>query len=152
MKWIKIKEKALTENYVEIHYREVDHEMELLVSYLQKSGILLGKKDGQVKKLLADDIFYCEIVDRKCFAYLEQEVWILEPGLQEILSAYEAAGFVRIGKSMIVNIHKVDRMESDLNMRVRLYLENGETVILNRSYRQDFYTRLKKEVERNATD
>ncbi len=101
---------------------------------------------------MADDIFYCEIVDRKCFAYLEQEVWILEPGLQEILSAYEAAGFVRIGKSMIVNIHKVDRMESDLNMRVRLYLENGETVILNRSYRQDFYTRLKKEVERNATD
>jgi len=39
---------------------------------------------------------------------------------------------------MAVNIYKVNRMKADLNMRLRLQLDNGEILILNRSYKKAF--------------
>ena len=153
MKWIKTKNENLKENYVEIHYQKNDQEIENLICYLEADKILFGKKNEQIQKLRVEDIFYCEIVDRKCFAYMEKEVYMLEMGLQNFLQQYETSGFVRIGKSLVVNVCKIDSLKADLNMRVKVYLENGEIVVVNRSYRHSFYNKLKKmkeEVESNA--
>ncbi len=52
-------------------------------------------------------------------------------------------GFVRISKSMVVNIFKVKQIQADFNMRMNLVLLNGETVVMSRSYRNDFFRKLK---------
>ena len=39
---------------------------------------------------------------------------------------------------MIVNLYKVDQVKTDLNMRLKLLMDNGETLILNRTYKKNF--------------
>lgn len=105
---------------------------------------MLGKNNGETKLFYLSDILFCEIVDRKCFSYLKDGVWQIDFSLQSFLEEYATNGFVRISKSMIVNIYKIDYMKTDVSMRMKLILENGECIILNRAYRRGFYALLEK--------
>ena len=62
----------------------------------------------------------------------------LEYSMRGFLESYEKNGFVQIGKSMVVNLYKVSRVKADLNMRLRLHMDNGEILILNRTYKKSF--------------
>lgn len=143
MKWIKTHEPKLNENYLEIHYGNMNKETEDMIAYLESKNVLIGKNETESCLIKPAEIYYCEIVDRKCYAYLKDEVWNLEEGLSELTERYEMHGFVRISKSMVVNIYKVKQIVADLNMRVKLILLNEETIVMNRSYRNDFFKQLK---------
>lgn len=142
MKWIKTYEPDLKENYVEIHYHAMNQEAKDFIDFFRPHKDLLGKNETELRLINPSELFYCEIVDRRCFAYLENEVWNLEEGLQELCERYRNEGFVRISKSMLVNIHKVKRLSANMNMRTELFLKNGEVVILNRGYRNEFFRTL----------
>lgn len=142
MKWIKTYEPELKENYVEIHYHTVNQEVENFMELFQPRKELVGKKETEIRLIKPSELYYCEIVDRKCFAYLKDEVWSLEEGLQALCERYQKDGFVRISKSMLVNVYKIERLSANLNMRTQLFLENGEIVILNRGYRNEFFRTL----------
>lgn len=143
MKWIKTHEPKLRENYLEIHYGNLDKETQDMIAYLESKNVLMGRKETESRLIQPDEIYYCEIVDRKCYAYLKEEVWKLEEGLAKLIERYEMHGFVRISKSMVVNIFKVKQIRADFNMRMNLVLLNGETVVMSRSYRNDFFRKLK---------
>lgn len=143
MKWIKTHEPKLRENYLEIHYGDLDKETQDMIAYLESKNALMGRKETESRLIQPEEIYYCEIVDRKCYAYLKEEVWQLEEGLAKLTERYEMHGFVRISKSMVVNIFKVKRIRADFNMRMNLVLLNGETVVMSRSYRNDFFSKLK---------
>lgn len=143
MKWIKTYEAKLHENYLEIHYRDLDEETRDVIAYLESKSILMGRNGDENRLIRPDEIYYIEIVDRRCYAYLKDEVWELKEGLLELTKRYEIHGFVRIGKSMVVNIHKVKRIEADFNMHMNLILLNEETIVMNRNYRNDFFRKLK---------
>lgn len=68
----------------------------------------------------------------------EKEVYQIEGSLGHFLELYSASGFVQISKSTAVNIRKVVRMKTDFNMRLRLVMDNGEELILNRNYKKTF--------------
>lgn len=143
MKWIKNYEPDIRENYIEIHYKNMNKETEDIIRYLESKKTLIGKNETKSCFINIDEIYYCEIVDRKCYAYLKEEVWRLQEGLSELTEQYEINGFIRISKSMIVNIYKVKKIEADFNMRMNLVLINGETVVMSRNYRNDFFRKLK---------
>lgn len=143
MKWIKTHEPKLLENYLEIHYNSLNKETQEIITYLESKNVLIGRNESKSRLIKPNEIYYCEIVDRKCYAYLKEEVWRLDEGLAELTEKYEMHGFVRISKSMIVNIYKVKQIRADFNMRTDLVLLNEETVILSRSYRNDFLEKLK---------
>lgn len=143
MKWIKTYDSKLCENYLEIHYSNLNKETQDIISYLESKNVLVGKNETESRLIKPDEIYYCEIVDRKCYAYLKEEVWKLEEGLAELAERYEMHGFVRISKSMVANIYKVKKMDADFNMRMNLVLLNGETVVMSRSYRNEFFRELK---------
>ncbi|MDE6529287.1 MAG: LytTR family transcriptional regulator DNA-binding domain-containing protein [Lachnospiraceae bacterium] len=143
MKWIKTHEPKLRENYLEIHYGNLNKETQDMIAYLESKNVLMGRKESESRLIQPEEIYYCEIVDRKCYAYLKEEVWKLEEGLAKLTERYEMQGFVRISKSMVVNIFKVKQIQADFNMRMNLVLLNGETVVMSRSYRNDFFRKLK---------
>lgn len=142
MKWIKTHEPKLNENYLEIHYGTLNKETLDIITYLESKNVLMGKNETERRLMIPDEIYYIEIVDRKCYAYLKEEVWQLEEGLAELVERYEMHGFVRISKSMVVNIYKVKQIKADFNMRMNLVLLNEETVVMSRSYRNDFFRKL----------
>lgn len=134
----------LEESRVDIFYNEYNAEIENLAAFLEKEQVMLGTKERHTCKFAVAEIYYLEIVDRHCFAYLNKEVYQLELNLKSFLEKYEDNGFVQIGKSTIVNIRYVDHIIPDINMRLNLVLENGEKLIVNRSYKKAFMDGLKR--------
>ncbi len=66
----------------------------------------------------------------------------IKEALRDILEEYSKIGFVRISKSAIVNIYKIKKLQGDINMRVIIFLKKDEKLVMNRSYKNEFYERL----------
>lgn len=133
------KQPDLIEDYAEIHYAKETPEINRIANLLT-SGTkeIQGESDGTQKYLLINDIFYFESVDKKTFAYLKKSVWKVEFTLKELEEQFAGLGFVRINKSVIVNLYKIDLIKKDFEMRMLLQLENKETLIINRHYKKNF--------------
>lgn len=137
------KEPSLEEDRVDVHYRQETETIDVIREFFSSFNSIMGKKEDGIYKLHPGSIYYLEVVDRKLFAYQEKEVYQLDYSLRSYLELFGANGFIQIGKSMAVNIYKVNRLKADLNMRLRLQLDNGEVLILNRSYKKAFLEMLK---------
>ena len=137
------KDSALPENRVDVYYREQDAEIMGLLAFLETGQAIVGRKEQAVRRIFLRDIYYLEIVDRHCFAYLDNEVYQIEYNLRLFLEKYSPCGFVQIGKSLVVNLHRIDWIKPDLNMRMHLMMENGEELVLNRAYKKMFMECLK---------
>lgn len=144
MKINQYKDNNLYENYVDIHYKDIDAEVQGIIKYCESIQIIVGKRDNEQKKIIPSEIYYCEIVDRKCYAYLEKAVYQIDYSIQKLLDLFFNNGFVRISKAMVVNIFKINHLKTDINMRVHIYMDNGEKIILNRTYKKNFFDYLNK--------
>lgn len=145
MKLIKTREENIEENYLELHYDKIDEETNAVLERLRDTLRYIEGTTEQGKVTIAlTDIFYIETVDRKTFAYTKDTCVEIKEALRDIIEEFENIGFVRISKSAVVNIYKIQKLQGDINMRVIIYLKNGEQLIMNRSYRNDFYDKLNK--------
>lgn len=134
----------ITENHVDIYCREKDKEVMGIIDYINSYDTIIGQNENITMRILSSEIFYCEIVDRKCYAYLENDVFRIDFSLSGFRDRFSRNGFVQISKSMIVNVYKIKQFKTDLNMKMTLYMENGEAVILNRAYKKNFIEYLRK--------
>lgn len=98
------------------------------------------------KMMTPGEILYIEVVERKTYAYLKDSVWRISYGLQQFMDKFGPAGFVRNSKSMLVNIYHIQELNAQMNMRVNIVMDNGEQIVLNRSYKNEFYKYLEKKV------
>lgn len=135
-------DQSLSQNRVDVYYNEKDSEVSALLTFLEETQKLIGRKDGIEKRLLLQEIYYFEAVEKKCFAYLEKQVYQVEGNLQTLEEQYGNLGFVRINKSMVLNILKINELKACVNMKTQAILENGEVVVINRSYKKQFAKRL----------
>lgn len=145
MKLIKTKEENLEENYLELHYNKIDDETNAVLDRLRDTlRYIEGMCDEKKVTIALTDIFYIETVDRKTYAYTKDACVEIKETLRDIFEEYSGIGFARISKSTIVNIYKIKKLQGDLNMRVIIFLKNDEKLIMNRSYKNEFYERLNK--------
>ena len=145
MKLVKTKEGNLEENYLELHYDEIDDETAAVLERLKPAlKYIEGTVEGKRITVPLTDMYYFETVDRKTFGYTRDTCVEVKETLQGIIDEYENAGFVRISKSSIVNLYKIKKLQGDLNMRTLIHLKNGECLVMNRGYRAEFYETLNK--------
>jgi DNA-binding LytR/AlgR family response regulator len=145
MKLIKTKEENLEENYLELHYDTIDEETSAVLDRLRDTlRYIEGTFEDKKVTVALTDIFYIETVDRKTFAYTKDMCVEIKEALRDILEEYSNIGFARISKSTVVNIYKIKKLQGDINMRVIIFLKNDEKLIMNRSYKNEFYERLNK--------
>ncbi len=145
MRLIKTREDNLDENYLELHYDEIDDETAVVLERLQPAlKYIEGTADGKRLTVPLADMYYFETVDRKTFGYTGNSCLEVKVTLQGIIDEYENAGFVRISKSSVVNLYKIQKLKGDLNMRTLIHLKNDECLVMNRGYRADFYKALEK--------
>lgn len=144
MKLLKTREEDLKENYLELHYDEIDSETAAVLERLRPTlKYIEGTVDGKRMAFPLSAIFYFETVDRKTFGYTTDTCIEVKETLQSVIDDYSDAGFVRISKSSIVNLYKIKRLQGDLNMRTLIYLKNNECLVMNRGYRAEFYNAVK---------
>lgn len=140
-------DETVRENRVDIYCRVRDREMDNLIEFLKEDFCLYGKEGGAMRQIYLNEIYYVEVVERRCFAYLEQAVYELNCSLKVFLEQYEERGFWQIGKSTVVNVKRIEKIVPDINMRMHLVMENGEKLICNRAFKKDFMKRLKEKKE-----
>jgi DNA-binding LytR/AlgR family response regulator len=126
---------GLPETEVEIRYAEMDSGVQSLVNRIEQSErYIYGEDNGRQYRILSDDIFYAESVDRKTFIYTQSEVFRSEFKLYQLLDKLQGADFVQVSKSCILNINVLDNIQTLLNSRMEGTLSNGEKITISRTY------------------
>lgn len=129
---------SLKEDRIDICYKEEDERIEIIRNFFFSLQSITGKKEDVVCVLHPGSIYYLEMVDRKLFAYQMREVYQLDYSIKHFLDCFGANGFVQISKNTIVNLYRVRQVKTDLNMRLKLVMDNDEMLILNRTYKKTF--------------
>lgn len=104
---------------------------------------LYGKTTRGEVKIDINDIIYIESFGNEVIAYSDQKEINLSLRLYELIDKLCAFGFIRIGKSIIVNITKVIAVNSAINGKLTITLSNDRILEVNRSYKKAFKAYLK---------
>ena len=135
MKLILKQQDDISETEVEIRYADLDTTVQNLINRVQQSNqYIYGNDDGSQHRILINDIFYVESVDRKTFVYTATKVFCCEIKLYQILEKLKSADFVQVNKSSILNINTLDSIQMLANRRMEGTLMNGEKIIISRTF------------------
>ena len=93
-----------------------------------------GHDEHGISMITASDIYYFESVDKKVFAYCSQSVYEVKEKLYQVEELSEMFPFMRISKSMIINLDKIRHISPALGGRFEALLENDEKVIISRQF------------------
>ena len=132
--------------YVKIGCHEMDERISEIVKFVKlRRGTIEGIREGDKYSVPIQDIYYIESVDDKTFLYMKGGVYESGRRLYDLEEAMEPYHFVRISKSIIVNLMKVVSIKPALNGRFVLRLRNEEEVIISRKYVPDVKKKLRGE-------
>ena len=95
---------------------------------------LTVQHDGATVYMEAANVLYFESVDDRTFLYTDGAVMEIRLRLYELEDALAAHGFLRISKSVIINMHKISSLRPELNRTVLATMCNGERLVISRSY------------------
>lgn len=133
------------EDEVIVNYLAMTQEIERIVNFIKgEQTRLAGWKDKEQKVIDIKSILYIETVDGNAFAYTEADVLKLDYTLAQLEQQLNDINFFRCSKSMIINIDKVDSLQSLPSNRIDARMVNGEHIIISRTYAPDFRRVLKK--------
>ncbi|HKM34588.1 MAG TPA: LytTR family DNA-binding domain-containing protein [Lachnospiraceae bacterium] len=123
------------EDEIIIRCRQMDEKL-LKMIYTLRAGMdkITGIKGIDFVKIDPKDIFYFETVENKVFLYLEKEVYETKLKLYELEKRFEGTDFIRVSKSVILNLAKVKSLRPAFSGRYEACMKNGEIVVISRQY------------------
>lgn len=133
---ITVEHGPVSENEVVLRCPELDQEMlwvlSLLRSGLQKLCVWGEQKEATL--LAPGEAVYCESVEERTFVYTAGAVYQTALSLAELEGRYGDLGFCRVGKSAVVNLHRIRSLKSLPAGRIEVALETGEKLVASRHY------------------
>jgi DNA-binding LytR/AlgR family response regulator len=138
-------EQSNTYSEVEITIKcnNIDEGLENLISSIRLySSTISGKKGAKIYFLKPEDVFYFDTVDEKVFIYTSDCVYETNLKLYEIEERFIGSSIIRVSKSIVLNLIKIDYVSPLLNGRIEAVLQNGEKVIISRQYVPIFKNKL----------
>ena len=96
-----------------------------------------------VKRINVRVIEYIEALDNDVFVVFGKERYYVLEKLYVLESLLESKNFVRVSKSFIVNLGKIDYIKPLINSKLKLIMNNGDTIEVNRTYIKSFKERMK---------
>lgn len=94
----------------------------------------MGYQEDKIVRIQPKDVDYFESVDNKVFAYSDQGVFEIHKKLYELEQEFGNSDFLRISKSVIVNLSKIAYVRPIFNGRFEAKLRNEEKIIISRQY------------------
>ena len=85
-------------------------------------------------KVPYSNVFYIEVVDKKSFIYTQDKVYQSAEKLYQLEEKLLPHKFIRIGKSMLLNIEVIQSVSPTLSGRFEATLVNDERVAVSRKY------------------
>lgn len=138
--------KTREEERVEIYFTEKTTSVEKVIEAAEERPLRLIGRDnrGENRFIKTEDILYFESIDKKTFAYVKEEAYLIRESLSFIEENFQKEGFIRINKSSVINIYHIESVKPEINMRVKAVMQNGDYQIINRSYKKCFTEYLKE--------
>ena len=129
---------------IDIQCHAVRDEVRDILAFLHsRQGMLTGTADNRQYEIPVSEILYIESIEHRTFLYTQNMVYetrsklyVLEEMLQEKL-------FLRISKSMLLNLMKVSCIQPAPGARFLAVLQTGEEVLISRKYVPDLKKALK---------
>ena len=134
---------ALTETEVVIRCASPDEDVSRLFAAIQSTDRkLTGIRDDATFIIERREVLYIESVDKKAFIYTRDGCYESPLRLYELEERLNSSGFVRTGKSSLVNLRHVRSIKPDMNGRLILTLSNTEKQIVSRQFAVNIKERL----------
>ncbi|MGN1165909.1 MAG: LytTR family DNA-binding domain-containing protein [Lachnospiraceae bacterium] len=128
---------------VEIKAPKLTQDIEKMISFLRMINMQIAvKKDDEIVLLDTDQILYIEAVERNTFVYTRDDSFEIDLRLYEVEQELLEQGFIRISKTSIINLKKIQSLKADINRKIRVTLINGEQIIVSRMYADELRKRL----------
>lgn len=120
---------------LEIHCHAVSDEVREIVAFVKsRQGQLACTADDRRYEVAVSDIFYIEAVDNRTFIYTVDKVYECRQKLYELEELLSEKHFLRVSKSTLLNLMKVNAIKPALNSRFIAVLYSGEQVVITRKY------------------
>lgn len=128
----------ITETRITIECNKADSRIlkiiSLLNNYENNDRKIIGVAKGESYCIDRNDILYFETVDRKTFCYTVDGVYEIALKLYEIEEKYENTDYIRISKSVIINLNKIKSIRPDFGGKILATMENDEKIYISRQY------------------
>lgn len=135
MKIIKKLKKELDEVEVVVSYSEESFYIKRIIASLENLDIdLTGYKNQSYYRLHTNEILYIESIDRKTYLYSESDFYQSKMTLYELELLLKESCFIRISKSMIVNLNRVRSLQAEVGRRILMTMDNKEKILVSRHY------------------
>ena len=120
---------------VEIRCHEMTEEVREIVAFVKtRQGQLTGMQEGKQFEIAVTDVAYVEAVDNKVFLYTQKQVYETRQKLYELEELLREKYFLRVSKSLLLNLMKVQSIKPAMNGRMLAVLRGGEEIIITRKY------------------
>ena len=132
---------------LEIRCHEVTEEVKEIVTFVKsRQGQLTGVIEGKQYEIPVTDVYYIEAVDNMVFIYGLQKVYETRQKLYELEGILREKYFLRVSKSLVLNLMKVKSIKPALNGRYSAILHSNEEIVISRKYVPDLKRALKGEL------
>lgn len=129
---------------LEIRCHEVTEQVREIVTFVKsRQGQLTGVMEDKQYEIPVVDVHYIEAVDNKVFIYSSKQVYETRQKLYELEEILREKYFIRVSKSLLLNLMKVKAIKPTLNGRFLAILQSGEEIIISRKYVPDLKEALK---------
>lgn len=128
-------EPDLVEDYTEIHVREITEEINRLSEFIQNKEQVITGTDENERIVVIDeaDIVSIHAEKKWCHIYTDTENYSCRKRLYEIENML-SKDYMRISKSIIVNLRKIESVEAVFNGMLLLRMKNGSKEYVSRTY------------------
>ena len=132
--------KDIEEPHADIHTNELTDNITKALSILESddsNDMLAVKKGSDIALLEFGDVFMLRVEDKQVKVYTENNQYLVKKPLYQVEENLNS-DFVRISKTTIVNLRKIERVARSLKGMMFIQLKNGLKDNISRKYLPDF--------------
>lgn len=130
----------IEEPYADIHTNELTDNITKAMSILESddsNDMLAVKKGSDIALLEFNDVYMFRVEDKQVKVYTENSEYLVKKPLYQVEESL-TSDFVRISKTTIVNLKKIERVAPSLKGMMFIQLKNGLKDNISRKYLPDF--------------
>ena len=130
----------IEEPYADIHTNELTDNITRAISVLESDDsneMLAVKKGSDIALLEFSDVYMLRVEDKQVKVHTENSEYSIKKPLYQIEETLNS-DFVRISKTTIVNLRKIERVAPSLKGMMFIQLKNGLKDNISRKYLPDF--------------
>ena len=132
--------KDIEEPHADIHTNELNDNITKAMSILESddsNDMLAVKKGSDIALLEFSEVFMLRVEDKQVKVYAENTEYLIKKPLYQVEEGLNN-DFVRISKTTIVNLRKIERVAPSLKGMMFIQLKNGLKDNISRKYLPDF--------------